>query len=232
VRGSSELVASGRHLRLATFPFGSPLLVHLMSERARILPFNSSAFVGRTPLMVVPQTGDRLLPVLARIGVGLKIGFLSCTPCSCSSTFCCRTRVRSALPHHSRARTRVPALLTPPVLRPLSACTPARCVLLAPARAATSCSTSSRMPPRARICLRRAWIQLHRALSWPVPTSALHPSRSTAPILRSLNARAPTPRSAPPSHTTCQRAHARRFAHHPSALAFACPVLHPRSVSP
>jgi hypothetical protein len=77
VRGSSELDASGRHLRFAAFPFGSPLLVHLMSERARILPFNSSAFVGRAPLMAVPQTGDRLLPVLASVVAGLKIGFLS-----------------------------------------------------------------------------------------------------------------------------------------------------------
>jgi hypothetical protein len=150
VRGSSELTASGRHLCLAAFPFGSPLLMHLMSERARILPFNSSAFVGRAPLMAVPQTGDRLLPVLARIGAGLKIGFPSCTPCSCSSAFCYRTRVRPALSRHSRARTCVPALLAPPVLRPLSACTPARCVPLAPARAATSRSTSSRTPPRAR----------------------------------------------------------------------------------
>jgi hypothetical protein len=48
-----------------------------MSERARILPFNSSAFVGRPPLMAVPQTGDRLLPVLARVSAGLKIGFPS-----------------------------------------------------------------------------------------------------------------------------------------------------------
>jgi hypothetical protein len=176
VRGSSELVASGRYLRLAAFPFGSPLLVHLMSERARILLFNSSAFIGRAPLMAVPQTGDRLLPVLARIGAGLKIGFPYCTPSNCSSAFCCRTHVRSALPRHSRARTRVPALLAPPVLRSLSACTPAHCVLLAPARAATSCSTSSRTPLRARICLRRAWIQSHRVLSRPVPASALHSS--------------------------------------------------------
>jgi hypothetical protein len=77
VRGSSELVVSGRHLCFAAFPFGSPLLVHLTSERARILPFNPSAFVGRAPFVVVPQTGDRLLPVLARVGAGLKIGFSS-----------------------------------------------------------------------------------------------------------------------------------------------------------
>jgi hypothetical protein len=37
VRGSSELVASGRHLRFAAFPFGLPLLVYLLSERARVL---------------------------------------------------------------------------------------------------------------------------------------------------------------------------------------------------
>jgi hypothetical protein len=50
----------------------------------------------------------------------------------------------------SRARTRVPALLASPVLRPPSACTPVRCVPLALARDATSRSTSSRTPPRAR----------------------------------------------------------------------------------
>jgi hypothetical protein len=77
VRGSSKLVASGRHLHFAAFPSGSPLLVHLTSERARILPFNPSAFVGRAPFVAMPQTGDRLLPMLARVGAGLKIGFPS-----------------------------------------------------------------------------------------------------------------------------------------------------------
>jgi hypothetical protein len=251
VRGTSELVASGRHLRLAAFSFGSPLLVHLMSERAHILPFNSSPFVGRAPLMAVPPTGDRLLPVLARISAGLKIGCLSCTPCSCSSAFCCRTRVRPALPHHSRARTRVPALLAPPVLRPLSTGTPARCVPLAPACAATLARALEPAPkPRVNACCRSPRAAAARVPGSTLPAAAATPVCATPqpPVLQRLlrlqpavaslcahapapagperqsraaparqssarpNASVPTPRSAPPSHTTRQRAHARRSA--------------------
>jgi hypothetical protein len=240
MRGSSELVASGRHPRFAAFPYGSPLLVHLMSEQARILPFNSSAFVGRAPLVVVPQTGDRLLPVLARIGAGLKIGFLSCTP--------------------------------------PSACTPARCVLLAPARAATSCSTSSRTPPCARSrrtcaapvltsprfnateppprrltrppeAARAVGSRAHPSTAPPAPpahasayaapgssrTMRSHGQCPPAPCTRAApphqssarpNARAPTPRSALPSRTTRQRAHAPRSAPRTPA-AWAAPRARP-----
>jgi hypothetical protein len=142
VRGSSELVASGRHLHFAAFPFGSPLLVHLMSERARILPFNSSAFVGRAPLMAVPQTGNRLLPVLARVSVGLKIGFPSlinshhCHSCTIAdsladtSSYVC---LRVPAPRAPCSSSRRPFHNAPPVPHPHThACTSSSCSATSP----------------------------------------------------------------------------------------------------
>jgi hypothetical protein len=44
---------------------------------ACLLPSNPSAFVVRAPFVAAPLTGSRLLPVPARVGAGLKIGFPS-----------------------------------------------------------------------------------------------------------------------------------------------------------
>jgi hypothetical protein len=113
-----------------------------MSERARILPFNSSAFVGRAPLMVVPQTGDRLHPVLARIGAGLKIGFPSldnsrhrhsCTIADSLADTSAYVCLRVPAPRAPRSSSRRPFHNTPPVSHPHThACTSSSCPATTP----------------------------------------------------------------------------------------------------
>jgi hypothetical protein len=224
-------IHSDLHLRFATFPPARRAITVLpLPQRPR------SVRIRAAPFVVFSSTASDVLhtrPCCSRANP-------PCTLCSGSSASSCLTCVRPALPHHSRARTHVPALLALPVLWPPSACTPARCVPLAPARAATSCSTSSRTPARAR----------HR----PALLAPAHASRAPASA-RSTFALAPLRpsqhrlrRSAPgPSvHTPAQprtpaRARGARLLSFPRApelrLRVACPhhchsAHHPSHVAP
>jgi hypothetical protein len=220
VRGSSEFVASGRHLHFAAFPFGSPLLVHLMSERARILLFNSLAFVGRAPLMAVPQTGDRLLFVLAHVGASLKIGFPSLNN-SRHRHFCVgpsRVHLRACgRPLFASARS-APASPHATACRSCASPSPSACALLR----RTCVAPSVRLGHSARYCS----LQLLASVQVPhlprsLPASALT-SRSRASLQRCqlrigpLCARVPCARApAPASRLLCR--HRARLLPHPRA---------------
>jgi hypothetical protein len=101
VRGSPELVAFGRRLRFAASPSGSPLLVHLMSERARVLDtakltpprdhrgvgilvrVDATAFphLAPKPSTATPPARSASSPALRRIRVPQPLA-CSCAACS------------------------------------------------------------------------------------------------------------------------------------------------------
>jgi hypothetical protein len=184
VRGSSELIASGRHLHFAAFPFGSPLLVHLMSERARILPFNSSAFVGRAPLMAVPQTGDRLLPAPSPTAS-------STLPHTCACAFPhreLRAQVRadrSTTRRRSRTRTRTPARRRPArpplhlraLVRATAVSSPVPCVR-APVKSPHT-ALAHALPRVADACCRARFAHRSAPRLEP-PTACFHTTRAMA----------------------------------------------------
>jgi hypothetical protein len=191
--------------RCVVSPSELPPLVHLTGERARVLPFNPSAFVGRAPFVAVPQTGDRLLPVPALVSAGLKIGFPSLNNSrqrhSCASPSrvhlraCGRPLLASARSAPASPRATACRSSAPPahaLLHPRAWATPrppARSGLLA------SAQVPHLQRSRAGLLTRAPW---SRQLA-PAPASA-----SILTLPRVLAAAPPEPRPAPARSRNCR----------------------------
>jgi hypothetical protein len=161
-------IRSDLRLRFATFPPARRAITVLpLSQRPR------SVRIRAAPFVVFSSTASDVLqtrPCCSRAN-------LPCTLCSCSSASSCLTCVRPALPHHSRAHTRVfaPPGPTPASAKPLTRARQSR--LQHPPRAlrSTPVHTSHfRTPSLARS---RHPLGVARVPAVPAPAARANPAR-------------------------------------------------------